>query len=40
MKAALNKAGLPQVTPSRGNNGNAGDAKTPGTLMPNTAQQA
>ena len=40
MKAALNKAGLPQVTPSRGDNGNAGDAKTPGTLMPNTAQQA
>src|SRR6202011_1078700 len=40
MKAALTKADLPLVAPSRGDNGNAGDAKTPGTLVPNTAQQA
>jgi hypothetical protein len=40
MKDALTKAGLPLVTPSRGANGEAGDAKTPGTLVPNTAQQA
>ena len=40
MKAALAKAGLPLATPSRGDNGKAGDAKTPGTLAPNTAQQA
>src|SRR6266436_4887155 len=40
MKAALTKAGLPLVAPSRGDNGKAGDAKTPGTLVPNTAQQA
>jgi hypothetical protein len=40
MKAALTKADLPLVAPSRGDNGNAGDAKTPGTLLPNTAQQA
>jgi hypothetical protein len=40
MKAALAKADLPLVAPSRGDNGNAGDAKTPGTLVPNTAQQA
>jgi hypothetical protein len=40
MKAALTKAGLPLTTPSRGDNGKAGDAKTPGTLVPNTAQQA
>jgi hypothetical protein len=40
MKAALTKAGLPLATPSRGDNGKAGDAKTPGTLVPNTAQQA
>ena len=40
MKDALTKAGLPLATPSRGDNGKAGDAKTPGTLMPNTAQQA
>jgi Type I phosphodiesterase / nucleotide pyrophosphatase len=40
MKAALEKAGLPLVAPSRGDNGKAGDAKTPGTLVPNTAQQA
>jgi hypothetical protein len=40
MKAALTKAGLPLAAPSRGDNGKAGDAKTPGTLVPNTAQQA
>jgi len=40
MKTALSKAGLPQATPPRGDNGNAGDATTPGTLVPNTAQQA
>src|SRR2546421_7567421 len=40
MKAALTKASLPLATPSRGDNGKAGDAKTPGTLVPNTAQQA
>src|SRR5438046_2582772 len=40
MKGALTKANLPQATPSRGENGKAGDARTPGTLMPNTAQQA
>ena len=40
MKAALTKAGLPLATPPRGDNGKAGDAKTPGTLVPNTAQQA
>jgi predicted AlkP superfamily pyrophosphatase or phosphodiesterase len=40
VQAALTRAGLPLVTPSRGDNGKAGDAKTPGTLVPNTAQQA
>ena len=40
MKAALTKAGLPLATPARGDNGKAGDAKTPGTTVPNTAQQA
>ncbi len=40
MKAALTKAGLPLATPSRGDNGKAGDARTPGTVVPNTAQQA
>jgi predicted AlkP superfamily pyrophosphatase or phosphodiesterase len=40
MKAALTKANLPLTAPSRGDNGKAGDAKTPGTLVPNTAQQA
>jgi hypothetical protein len=39
MKAALTKAGLPLATPPRGDNGKAGDARTPGTLVPNTAQQ-
>jgi len=40
MKAALTKAGLPLTAPSRGNNGKAGDAKTPGTTVANVAQQA
>jgi type I phosphodiesterase/nucleotide pyrophosphatase len=40
MKAALTKAGLPIATPPRGDNGKAGDAKTPGTVVANIAQQA
>ena len=40
MQDALAKANLPLVTPSRGDNAKAGDAKTPGTVVPNTAQQA
>ena len=40
MKAALTKAGLPLATPPRGENSKAGDARTPGTVVPNTAQQA
>jgi Type I phosphodiesterase / nucleotide pyrophosphatase len=40
IKAALTKAELPLATPSRGENGKSGDAKTPGTVVPNTAQQA
>jgi hypothetical protein len=40
MKAMLTKANLPLAAPSRGDNGKAGDAKTPGTVVPNTAQQA
>src|SRR6476469_3829339 len=40
MKDALTKANLPLATPSRGDNSKAGDAKTPGTTVPNTAQQA
>jgi arylsulfatase A-like enzyme len=40
MKDALAKAGLPIATPSRGDNGKAGDAKTPGTTAANTPQQA
>jgi predicted AlkP superfamily pyrophosphatase or phosphodiesterase len=40
MKAALSKADLPLATPSRGENGKSGDARTPGTLVPNTVQQA
>jgi len=38
MKDALTKAGLPLATPSRGDNGKAGDAKTPGTTAANTTQ--
>jgi hypothetical protein len=40
MQAALTKAGLPLETPSRGDNGKAGDAKTPGTTTANVPQQA
>jgi arylsulfatase A-like enzyme len=40
MKDALTKAGLPPASPSRGDNGKAGDFKTAGTTVPNTAQQA
>jgi hypothetical protein len=40
MKAALAKAGLPLATPPRGENGKIGDGRTPGTLVPNTVQQA
>jgi Type I phosphodiesterase / nucleotide pyrophosphatase len=40
MKAAVANAGLPLATPSRGDNGKIGDANTPGTQVPNTAQQA
>jgi hypothetical protein len=39
MKAALAKANLPLAAPSRGDNGKAGDAKTPGTTAANTVQQ-
>jgi hypothetical protein len=40
MKDAMTKAGLSLTAPSRGDNGNAGDARTPGTTTANTAQQA
>src|SRR4051794_39852269 len=40
MKDALTKANLPVATPSRGDNGKAGDAKTPGTTAANVPQQA
>jgi Type I phosphodiesterase / nucleotide pyrophosphatase len=40
MKAALAKANLGLETPSRGENGKAGDSKTAGTTVPNIAQQA
>ena len=39
MKDALTAAGLPLVAPSRGDNGKAGDFKTPGTLVANVTQQ-
>jgi arylsulfatase A-like enzyme len=39
IKAALTAANLPLATPSRGDNGKAGDAKTPGTVVANVAQQ-
>jgi predicted AlkP superfamily pyrophosphatase or phosphodiesterase len=39
MKAALETAGLPLATPSRGDNGKAGDAKVPGTVVANIGQQ-
>jgi hypothetical protein len=40
VKDALTKANLPLATPPRGDNGKAGDAKTPGTTAANVAQQA
>jgi arylsulfatase A-like enzyme len=40
VKAALTTAGLPLATPSRGENGNAGDSKTAGTTVANVTQQA
>jgi predicted AlkP superfamily pyrophosphatase or phosphodiesterase len=40
VKDALNKASLALATPSRGENGKAGDAKTPGTTTANIQQQA
>jgi len=40
MKDALTKANLPTTTPPRGDNGKAGDARTPGTTVANVAQQA
>ena len=39
IKAALAAANLPLATPSRGDNGKAGDARTPGTVVANIAQQ-
>jgi len=39
MKAALAAAGLPLAAPSRGENGRAGNATTPGTLAANVVQQ-
>src|SRR5262249_14460707 len=40
VKDALTKANLALAAPSRGDNGKAGDAKTPGTTVANVAQQA
>ena len=40
VKDAMAKAGLPLTTPSRGDNGKAGDFRKAGTTVPNTAQQA
>ncbi|MET0968990.1 MAG: nucleotide pyrophosphatase/phosphodiesterase family protein, partial [Tardiphaga sp.] len=40
IKDALTKANMPLTTPGRGDNGKAGDAKTPGTTVANIAQQA
>jgi arylsulfatase A-like enzyme len=39
MKAALTAASMPLATPSRGDNGKAGNATTPGTLVANVTQQ-
>ncbi|EGP06686.1 hypothetical protein CSIRO_3412 [Bradyrhizobiaceae bacterium SG-6C] len=39
MKAALTAANLPDVAPGRGDNGKAGNSKTPGTTVANTKQQ-
>ena len=38
--AAMEKAGLPLQTPPRGDNGQSGDATTPGTSSANKSQQA
>jgi hypothetical protein len=40
LKDAMTKAGLALTAPGRGDNGKAGDAKTPGTTVANVAQQA
>src|SRR5262249_56851096 len=40
IKDALTAAGLPLKAPSRGENGKAGNATTPGTLVANVEQQA
>jgi arylsulfatase A-like enzyme len=40
MKDALQKAGLESRAPSRGDNGKAGNFKTPGTTVANVTQQA
>src|SRR5262245_49339269 len=40
MKEAMTKANLALTAPGRGDNGKAGDAKTPGTTVANIAQQA
>ncbi len=40
VKDAMTKANLPLTTPGRGDNGKAGDARTPGTTVANVAQQA
>jgi predicted AlkP superfamily pyrophosphatase or phosphodiesterase len=40
IKDALTRANLPTTTPPRGDNGKAGDAKTPGTTSANVTQQA
>ena len=40
VKAAIQKAGLEIKAPTRGDNGKAGDFKTPGTTAANVAQQA
>jgi Type I phosphodiesterase / nucleotide pyrophosphatase len=40
IKDALTAAGLPLVAPSRGENGKAGNATTPGTQVANVEQQA
>ena len=39
IKAALSKAGLPLIAPSRGDNGHAGKFDTPGTTVANIEQQ-
>jgi hypothetical protein len=39
MKKALGEAGLPVIAPPRGDNGKAGDFKTPGTNVANVTQQ-